>query len=82
MDRHRDEPDERRQTVSGRPEVDEDAGVDLRDVGRHADHGGAGAAQGGGRLFQQDYAIAKLDLSNFGASVRIALPPQSEVSHP
>jgi hypothetical protein len=36
----------------------------------------------GGRLFQHNYALAKLDLRNFGARVRIAVPPQSEVFHP
>jgi hypothetical protein len=36
----------------------------------------------GGRLFQHNYALAKLDLSNFGARVRIAVPPQSAVFHP
>jgi hypothetical protein len=36
----------------------------------------------GGHLFQHNYALAKLDLSNFGARVRIAVPPQSEVFQP
>jgi hypothetical protein len=36
----------------------------------------------GARLFQHDYELARLDLSNFGAPVHITVPPQSEVSHP